>query len=88
MVGGDVRIPAGGGPIGFPDMGDPDYDLIIIGMGSAGMTAAELAAALPLRVCAVERDRIGGDCLWTGCVPSKAFLAAARARTAGPCRAP
>ena len=60
-------------------MGRPDYDLVIIGMGSAGMVAAELAAALPLKVCAVERDRVGGDCLWTGCVPSKAFLAAAKA---------
>ncbi len=60
-------------------MSRPDYDLVIIGMGSAGLTAAEVAAALPLRVCAVERDRVGGDCLWTGCVPSKAFLAAAKA---------
>ena len=57
----------------------PDYDVVIIGMGSAGMTAAEFASALPLKVCAVERDRVGGDCLWTGCVPSKAFLAAAKA---------
>jgi len=56
------------------------YDLIIVGMGSAGMTAAELAAGtLGLRVAAVERGRVGGDCLWTGCVPSKALLASARA---------
>ena len=53
------------------------YDLVIVGMGSAGVVAAEFAASLPLRVAAVERDRIGGDCLWTGCVPSKAMLAAA-----------
>lgn len=55
------------------------YDLVIVGLGSAGMTAAEFAANLPLRVLAVERDRVGGDCLWTGCVPSKALLASAKA---------
>ncbi len=55
------------------------YDLVIVGMGSAGMTAAEFAATLPIKVCAIERDRVGGDCLWTGCVPSKALLASAKA---------
>ena len=63
------------------------YDLIIVGMGSGGMVAAEFAATLDLKVVVVERDRVGGDCLWTGCVPSKALLASARAahhmRTAG-----
>ena len=54
------------------------YDLVIIGMGSAGLTAAEFAAGLGLRVAAVERGRLGGDCLWTGCVPSKALLASAK----------
>ena len=53
------------------------FDLIVIGFGSAGMTAAEFAVGLGLRVCVVERDRAGGDCLWTGCVPSKALIAAA-----------
>src|SRR5436190_10797863 len=55
------------------------YDLIIVGMGSGGIVAAEFASTLDLSVAAVERDRIGGDCLWTGCVPSKALLASARA---------
>jgi pyruvate/2-oxoglutarate dehydrogenase complex dihydrolipoamide dehydrogenase (E3) component len=55
------------------------YDLVIVGMGSAGLTAAEFASTLGLRVAAVERDRVGGDCLWTGCVPSKALLASAKA---------
>jgi pyruvate/2-oxoglutarate dehydrogenase complex dihydrolipoamide dehydrogenase (E3) component len=55
------------------------YDLVIVGMGSAGIVAAEFARTLDLRVAAVERDRIGGDCLWTGCVPSKALIATARA---------
>jgi pyruvate/2-oxoglutarate dehydrogenase complex dihydrolipoamide dehydrogenase (E3) component len=55
------------------------YDLIIVGMGSAGMVAAEFAPKLGIRVACVERDRVGGDCLWTGCVPSKALLASAKA---------
>jgi pyruvate/2-oxoglutarate dehydrogenase complex dihydrolipoamide dehydrogenase (E3) component len=55
------------------------YDLVIVGMGSGGMVAAEFAATLGLRVAAVERSRLGGDCLWTGCVPSKTLIASARA---------
>jgi pyruvate/2-oxoglutarate dehydrogenase complex dihydrolipoamide dehydrogenase (E3) component len=55
------------------------YDLVIVGMGSAGMSAAAFAATLPVRVAVVERARVGGDCLWTGCVPSKALLASAKA---------
>ncbi|MGI8685877.1 MAG: dihydrolipoyl dehydrogenase family protein [Acidimicrobiales bacterium] len=54
------------------------YDLVIIGMGSGGMVAAEFAASLKLKVAVVERGRVGGDCLWTGCVPSKALLASAK----------
>src|SRR6266480_2937453 len=59
-------------------MASPRYDLIIVGMGSAGLVAAEFAATLDLKIAAVERDRVGGDCLWTGCVPSKALLASAK----------
>jgi pyruvate/2-oxoglutarate dehydrogenase complex dihydrolipoamide dehydrogenase (E3) component len=55
------------------------YDLIIIGMGSGGMVAAEFASTLGIKVAAIERGRVGGDCLWTGCVPSKALLASAKA---------
>jgi pyruvate/2-oxoglutarate dehydrogenase complex dihydrolipoamide dehydrogenase (E3) component len=54
------------------------YDLVIIGMGSCGLTAAEFANTLELRVAVIERARVGGDCLWTGCVPSKALLASAK----------
>jgi len=54
------------------------YDLVIVGMGSGGMVAAEFAATLDLKVAVVERSRVGGDCLWTGCVPSKALLAAGK----------
>ncbi|SFQ71421.1 Pyruvate/2-oxoglutarate dehydrogenase complex, dihydrolipoamide dehydrogenase (E3) component [Amycolatopsis arida] len=52
-------------------------DLLVIGGGTAGILAARTAAGLGARVVLVERDRTGGDCLWTGCVPSKALLAAA-----------
>ena len=62
----------------FRRPGEP-YDLVVIGMGSAGIIAAEFAAEhLGLRVAAIERARVGGDCLWTGCVPSKSLIASAR----------
>ncbi len=61
----------------MPD-GTERADLVIVGFGSGGMTAAEFAAKLGKRVVIVERDRVGGDCLWTGCVPSKALIASAR----------
>jgi pyruvate/2-oxoglutarate dehydrogenase complex dihydrolipoamide dehydrogenase (E3) component len=54
------------------------YDLVVIGGGSAGLSAAELAAALGARVALLDRERLGGDCLYTGCVPSKALLHVAR----------
>ncbi len=54
------------------------HDLIVIGAGAAGLTAAGGAARLGLRVALVERGRMGGECLNTGCVPSKALIAAAR----------
>ena len=54
------------------------YDLVIVGMGSGGMVGAEFAATIGLRVAVVERGRVGGDCLWTGCVPSKTLLATAK----------
>jgi pyruvate/2-oxoglutarate dehydrogenase complex dihydrolipoamide dehydrogenase (E3) component len=55
-----------------------DYDLVVIGAGSAGVWAAPFAARLGARVALVEKDRIGGDCTYYGCVPSKALLQAAR----------
>jgi pyruvate/2-oxoglutarate dehydrogenase complex dihydrolipoamide dehydrogenase (E3) component len=48
------------------------YDLIIIGAGSGGLVAAEFATKLGVKVALIEKERIGGDCTWTGCVPSKA----------------
>ena len=54
------------------------YDLVIIGGGTAGLTAAKFAAQIGASVAIVEKSRIGGDCTWTGCVPSKTLLKAAK----------
>ncbi len=55
-----------------------DYDLIVIGGGSAGLVVAGGAAQLGARVALVEKKALGGDCLYTGCVPSKTFIRSAR----------
>lgn len=55
------------------------FDILAIGGGTAGLVTAAGAAGLGARAALVERDRLGGECLWNGCVPSKALLAAARA---------
>lgn len=55
------------------------WDLLVVGGGTAGIVAAKTAARLGSRVLLVESHRTGGDCLWTGCVPSKALLAVAHA---------
>ena len=54
------------------------YDLIVIGGGSAGLVAAAGAAHLGARVALVEKKALGGDCLFTGCVPSKTLIRSAR----------
>ena len=54
------------------------YDVTIIGGGSAGLVLAVAGAKLGKKTVLVEKHRIGGDCLWTGCVPSKALLKAAK----------
>ncbi len=53
------------------------YALVVIGGGTAGLVAAVGAAGQGARTLLVEKHRTGGDCLWTGCVPSKALLTAA-----------
>ncbi len=55
------------------------YNLVVIGGGTAGLVSAAGACGLGARVALVERDRLGGDCLNVGCVPSKALLRSARA---------
>lgn len=58
--------------------GQSPWDLVVIGGGSAGLIAARTARLLGATVALVERSRLGGDCLWTGCVPSKALISRAR----------
>ena len=55
-----------------------DYNLLVIGAGSAGLVAAYIGAAVKARVALIEKGAMGGDCLNTGCVPSKALLHTAR----------
>ncbi len=55
------------------------YNLVVVGAGTAGLVTAAGAAGLGAKVALVERDLMGGDCLNTGCVPSKALLRASRA---------
>lgn len=59
--------------------GGQPWDFLIVGGGTAGLVAAHTAAGFGATTLLVERERTGGDCLWTGCVPSKALLAAAHA---------
>jgi len=60
----------------------PDFDLAVIGAGAAGLSVTAVAARLGINVVLIERDRMGGDCLNTGCVPSKALLAASHTAVA------
>jgi pyruvate/2-oxoglutarate dehydrogenase complex dihydrolipoamide dehydrogenase (E3) component/uncharacterized membrane protein YdjX (TVP38/TMEM64 family) len=55
-----------------------DYNVVVIGGGSAGLVTAYIAAAVKAKVALVERHKLGGDCLNTGCVPSKALIKSAR----------
>jgi pyruvate/2-oxoglutarate dehydrogenase complex dihydrolipoamide dehydrogenase (E3) component len=55
-----------------------DRNLVVIGGGSAGLVAAYIAAAVRAKVTLIEKHRMGGDCLNTGCVPSKALIKTAR----------
>jgi pyruvate/2-oxoglutarate dehydrogenase complex dihydrolipoamide dehydrogenase (E3) component len=55
-----------------------NYDLIVIGGGAAGLTAAGMAANFGAKTLMIEAEKLGGDCTWTGCVPSKTLLHAAQ----------
>ena len=55
-----------------------DRDLVVIGAGSAGLVTSLVGAALRARVTLVEKDEMGGDCLNTGCVPSKSLIRSAK----------
>ncbi|MBQ0833643.1 FAD-dependent oxidoreductase [Marinobacter sp.] len=56
-----------------------DYNLLVIGGGSAGLVSAYIAAAVKAKVALIEKHKLGGDCLNTGCVPSKALIRSAKA---------
>src|SRR3954447_789514 len=55
-----------------------DYDMIVIGGGAAGLTAAGMSAVLGAKTALVEAHRLGGDCTWYGCIPSKTLLHVAK----------
>ncbi|MBI2213883.1 MAG: FAD-dependent oxidoreductase [Acidobacteria bacterium] len=55
-----------------------EFDVVVIGGGAGGLVTASGAARLGRKVALIERERLGGDCLWTGCVPTKALVASAR----------
>jgi len=55
-----------------------DYNLIVIGAGSAGLVTSYIAAVVKSKVALIEKHKMGGDCLNTGCVPSKALIRSAK----------
>ena len=55
-----------------------DYNLLVIGAGAGGLVTSYIAAAVKARVALIEQHKMGGDCLNTGCVPSKALIRSAR----------
>jgi pyruvate/2-oxoglutarate dehydrogenase complex dihydrolipoamide dehydrogenase (E3) component len=54
------------------------FDVVVIGGGTAGLVTASGCARLGRRTALIEREKLGGDCLWTGCVPTKALVATAK----------
>jgi len=54
------------------------YDVVVLGGGTAGLVAASGSVRLGRKVALIEREQLGGDCLWTGCVPTKALVASAK----------
>lgn len=51
-----------------------EYDVIVIGLGPAGMAVSIMGAEMGLKVCAIEKHKVGGECMNVGCIPSKALL--------------
>jgi pyruvate/2-oxoglutarate dehydrogenase complex dihydrolipoamide dehydrogenase (E3) component/uncharacterized membrane protein YdjX (TVP38/TMEM64 family) len=62
----------------FPKPKSFDYNLVVLGAGSAGLVSSYIAAAVKAKVALIEKDKMGGDCLNTGCVPSKALIRSAK----------
>jgi dihydrolipoamide dehydrogenase len=63
---------------GFDKPESFDTNLVVIGSGSAGLVSSYIAAAVKAKVTLIEKHKMGGDCLNTGCVPSKAILRSAK----------
>lgn len=59
-----------------------DYDIAVIGLGPAGMSVAIMGSEMGLKVCAIEKHKVGGECMNVGCIPSKALLKIAETRHA------
>ena len=76
MVDGTQGAHAGGGDGAFRMKAD--FDLVVIGGGAAGLTAAGMSAVLGAKTLLVSDSPLGGDCTWHGCVPSKTLLKAAK----------
>ncbi len=51
-----------------------EYDLIVLGGGAAGLTAAGMGVSMGAKTMLVEKHKLGGDCTWSGCIPSKTLL--------------
>lgn len=57
-----------------------DYDIVNIGMGPAGMAVSGMGSGMGLKVCAIEKNKVGGECMNVGCIPSKSLLRMGKAR--------
>ncbi len=57
-----------------------DFDLICIGLGPAGMAVSAMGAEMGLKVCSIEKNKVGGECMNVGCIPSKSLLRIAKYR--------
>jgi len=65
----------------YPRPAKSDYNLVVIGAGSAGLVTSYIAATVRAKVALIEKHKMGGDCLNTGCVPSKALIRSAKILT-------
>lgn len=59
-----------------------DYDVLVIGLGPAGMAVSVMASEMGMKVCGIEAEHVGGECMNVGCIPSKALLRMGKAREA------
>jgi pyruvate/2-oxoglutarate dehydrogenase complex dihydrolipoamide dehydrogenase (E3) component len=55
-----------------------DYDIIVIGLGPAGMAVSIMGSEMGLKVCGIEKNKIGGECMNVGCIPSKSLISMAK----------